>query len=746
MQSKFTLGSVKPDINQRHGDLELFRLTTRIFTLLTVTLCFFGNAAATASLPDTVWQGNGTAEKPFVLKNAASIDSLVILAERCDTDFTNVHFSLAADIATDSLFRPVPFFNGFLHGNGHEITFNYAATADTTGFFRILGPKAEVENLRLSGSISGKSHVGGLAGIVRGRINGIVSRMEVSGVSRVAGIAARIEKGASSDSCINHGSVIATLDYGGGIVAENSGTMTRCVNEGKVSGGAYIAGISALLSETGSVIDCLNKATLNSSSGNRGESNNVAGIVAASAVNSRAIIRKCENYGDIAARQYAGGIGGRLDGALTFDSCANHGTIYASQRYAGGLAAQFNGSPSGYSHMNDSHNEGEVRCGGDYAGGAVGFASGHTTLQRCFNSASVTHTGNVGSYIGGICGMSFGRIQYSGNNGAINAPGCYGVGGLAGTVEDGFRAFNCYNVGPVTATTAPRRGKRGIAGGLTADATDAYFMLCYNLGAVKAESAVGGLAGILHSGTTITASYNAGSITGTTSGSGAQVSAIATAEQGAEGVTIDKVYYDAEVCLRLSSLDLTSGIGVSTAELCENPLGAGFDKASWCYPLLTLPAPSAQGILASACIGYSRAGDFAENVNDCIYLGSRPQLEWSVDRYFSLITPYLARPEHRGFGELTVKEKSSGATRTFKVRVVSHVGVETVAQDNAAITVESDRINLRLTEESIVVISDLTGRIYFAKTLSAGTHTLHPFAKGVLTVRIGGKAAKVLIR
>lgn len=634
-----------------------------------------------AAWPDTVWQGEGSAEAPYLLVDADALDSLSALALRCDTDFSLVHFRIVADIVANTGFRPVDNFNGVLHGGGHIITYNYSSDADTVGLFRNLGEDAAVDSLVLNGSLQGNSCVGALAGIVRGTVRHVESRMQVSGSRRLGGVAGELAAGALMDSCLGNGCVTALNGFSGGLAAAVAGTMRHCVNRGTVIAGSYSGGVAAQITGKATMAYCVNEADLGSVS-----ASNIGGVVAYSSVDFQGHIIGCENRGSIKAMNYAGGVAARLEGSLNMDSCINSGAVYARSRYGGGITAQLNGNPFATARITACRNYGEVR-GGDYLGGIAGFASGFTILRQCFNHGYVEHSGTGGAFLGGLAGMSFGQIQYSGNEGDVTGLGCYAIGGIAGAVEDGFRAFNCYNAGDVTASAAPQRGTRGIAGGIAGDADHAQFMLCNNLGKVHAENNAGGLVGLLHSRCNITVSYNAGAVTGTQPGASARISAVASAAEDADTTSLqmERVYYDSEVCHRVSAFDVRKAIGVSTAELCSNPVGSGFDTVAQCYPLLRNPKPSHRAILASACIGFARSGDHSAGVNDTVFLGRRPQLQWSVNHCFELAEDYIAIPIHRGAGELVVACPSAHLSKVFKVTVLSHMGVEHIEGEDVVL-------------------------------------------------------------
>lgn len=587
------------------------------------------------------WPGQGSAASPYLLRTRADLDSLAARGAEGET-FDSLCFRLDADI--DSVSGMIPRFSGHLDGAGHSLTLQLKAEADTAALFRVIGEEGSVSRLVLKGSVEGSRYVGALAGDCRGVADSIVNETSVKGRDHVAGIAA-----------------IA------------SGTLRRCINRGQVSGASYVAGIACKLPDKGVLAHCSNDADLLLP-----RADNVAGVLCYTVVRvNRSRMARCANTGAIAASEYGAGIAARCEAGLRLDSCSNSGSVSVSGRYSGGVVAVATGDPIYKVSLTGCSNLGTVSGGENYLGGIVGFTSGNVALDSCVNAGPVLHTGTTGgAWVGGLCGMTFGTLDRCANIAPVSAPHCYGVGGIAGAAQSGARLSQCYNTGAVTASIASGSGNYGIAGGLVGDARHTTFNNCYNLGTVSAGMAVGGLCGMLHAGCALRRSYTAGQVTATAIGASALASAVANIEADAVPATLD-LYYDADVCTRLSAFDREYATGLTTRQMCQTPPSELYDSASWCYPLLLSPAPLPQAVIASACVGYTVAGDNADNVNGNLLLGQRPGLTWRTDRYFELIPPDVAMPMHRGAGTLTLSlpaDFPSAATlsRTFLFTIRSH--------------------------------------------------------------------------
>ena len=142
----------------------------------------------------------------------------------------------------------------------------------------------------------------------------------------------------------------------------------------------------------------------------------------------------------------------------------------STAKYAGLFGYAGKGSKISNLTISDS----VVSASGDYAGAVAGEAY---DMENCHVTDSVTVSAQ--KYAGGVAGYVDGSIQTSSNEGKVTASSNY-AGGVAGCV---------YGSGSTAMTQ------------------------CYNSGAVTGANQVGGLAGSLYMGGTISDSYNTGTVT-----------------------------------------------------------------------------------------------------------------------------------------------------------------------------------------------------------------------------------------
>ena len=164
-------------------------------------------------------------------------------------------------------------YRGTFDGNGKTISGLYidSSSANDQGLFGYVGTGGKVQNLSVTGSVSGGEDVGGIVGnnfsgtVTNCAFSGSVSgNIGVGGVvgenlgtstvencyntgkvtgNRVGGVVGENSDGSVTNS-YNTGTVTGTDDRVGGVVGENSdGSVTNCYNTGKVSGSEYVGGV-----------------------------------------------------------------------------------------------------------------------------------------------------------------------------------------------------------------------------------------------------------------------------------------------------------------------------------------------------------------------------------------------------------------------------------------------------------------------------------------------------------------------
>lgn len=381
-------------------------------------------------------------------------------------------------------------FTGSLEGMGCEISgLNINRTGAGTdaynvGLFTVLLENASVKNLHLTNStITGKSSVGGIAGVNYGTISNVTNSADIS---------------ANDDSSMSSSNM-------GGIVGMNWGILENVVNTGSITADSSVGGIAGTNgggdlhgnSHIGVINNAKNEAAITANGERTG------GIVGTNG--SNAIITNSVNTGEITGGSVSnvGGISGWNEGSI--QNCTNDAVINISVgSNIGGIA----GTNFTHAEILDSHNKQEVK-GADHVGGIAGLNQWLIGGENgSSNSGSVTGTGD---YVGGIAGANSNArntIENCNNSGDVS--GASYVGGIAGTNSNAFtteesRISGSNNSGSVTGTGNYIGGIVGYNNYNGTSEKKAVIENCTNSGAAnKKISGVGYVGGIV--------GYNTGNI------------------------------------------------------------------------------------------------------------------------------------------------------------------------------------------------------------------------------------------
>lgn len=250
------------------------------------------------------WEGNGTAESPYLIKSAEDLESLSNKVNKRNP-FTDCEFKLANDIDLGNIenWEPIGIsslkrFDGVFDGNGFCIN---NLNSKKGGLFKYAGSKAVIKNVSL---IGGKIQAGNLSfvGSIVGWSNGadIINCMSsadiyCSGYS--GGIVGTVRDGGKStiSGCVFSGSIKS--DYGtavGGIVGHldtsRTGTsvevtVINCYNTGSVSSSSTAGGIVGMVQDGNTIKNCYNIGSVSA--------NNSSAAPIVSTITSKSIIENC---------------------------------------------------------------------------------------------------------------------------------------------------------------------------------------------------------------------------------------------------------------------------------------------------------------------------------------------------------------------------------------------------------------------------------------------------------------------
>ena len=311
--------------------------------------------------------GTGTADDPYQI---ATADDLLEFAKLVNDDGeTTANAILTADIdLSDKSWIPIGSINqyrGTFDGDGHTISGLYIDSNDYyQGLFGYLSTDGDntgtVQNLTVSGSVSGGMYVGGIAGNNRGSVTGCAFSGSVSGNS-----------------------------YVGGVVGENSGSVTNCAFSGSVtSSSSYVGGVVGENSDGSTVENCYNTGTVT------GTDDYVGGVVGEN--RGISIVKNCYNTGAVSGGEDVGGVVGNNSSSSTVENCYNTGTVTGPSTNVGGVVGDNRGP------VKNCYNTGNIS--GNVSGGVVG--QNHGSVTNCYNIGTVSG----GEDVGGVVGYNFDSV------------------------------------------------------------------------------------------------------------------------------------------------------------------------------------------------------------------------------------------------------------------------------------------------------------------------------------------------
>lgn len=290
--------------------------------LMSLTLCVF--LLLSLAVPALAEEENTITVK--------TVQEFLDLAESCRLDSYSLGITvvLAADIdLTGTDFTGIPVFSGTFDGAGHRISgLLLTAPGSDQGLFRYLTESAVVRDLTLQAVVQpegSRSQIGTLAGRNAGTVTGCTVTTQLTGSSRVGGVAGVNAATGVIENCTVDGNVHGD-HFVGGIAGENLGVIRFCKNTAQVN---------TTPQENSVDISDITMDTLTNSeaAGTVTDIGGIAGI-------SSGVIRGCENRGDVGYKHMGyniGGIAGTQSGFLT--ECINYACIQG-RKEVGGIVGQ----------------------------------------------------------------------------------------------------------------------------------------------------------------------------------------------------------------------------------------------------------------------------------------------------------------------------------------------------------------------------------------------------------------------
>lgn len=331
-------------------------------------------------------------------------------------------------------------YTGIFDGRDNRII-GLNVTGNNAGIFDTIGADGTVEDLRVySGTFSGTSNAGAVAGVNNGKISNVTAFGNVvQSAGNAGGIAGKNETTDTKNSAeITNASAIgtATADgqnaIAGGIAGTNTGKISDSSANSAVNASAgnaeALGGVAGVNEGKLDNVDSLGVTTgvYKVQGQNTLYSDNVGGIAGTNSgtvtnVYNESIVSGRDNVGGIFGENFGTDVSNVANAADVTGEAGDNDT----SDYVGGLAGSNSGSITG------GRNNGEI-TGNNYVGGLVGSNGADSTLTNLVNDSAAAITGD--NYVGGIAGSNAGTISANAqeliNRGTIT--GVQYVGGVAG--------------------------------------------------------------------------------------------------------------------------------------------------------------------------------------------------------------------------------------------------------------------------------------------------------------------------
>ncbi|MBE7021123.1 MAG: hypothetical protein E7411_06805 [Ruminococcaceae bacterium] len=268
--------------------------------------------------------GNGSIDLPYIINNATHLANISLNP--------SAYFKLNSDITVTT---PVADFAGDFNGNNKTVTLAIETSANNVGMFATITGDAKIYDLTLTGSVTGGTNVGSVAGIASGtttnsKIENVINNADVSGSSNVGGIIGHVNTSSPAgkttvENCHNYGVLSSTLGAAGGIVALSNGPVIKCSNNADVTGYTQVGGISGFAYSYISKSYNTGKITATRT----GHSNTLCGGIAGGVRSANAYIDICYNTGSVVS-DCANGIASgstHASGAIVITNSFNLGAV-----------------------------------------------------------------------------------------------------------------------------------------------------------------------------------------------------------------------------------------------------------------------------------------------------------------------------------------------------------------------------------------------------------------------------------
>ena len=280
----------------------------------------------------------------------------------------------------------------------------------------------------------------------------------------------------------------------------------------------------------GSLVENINLANVHATGGDGTQVGALAGVSVGTIANASTSGVVATGSGDNVnnAPAAAGGLVGGLGGTIT--NSHSSATVSGAVARVGGLVGETVGGAISGSSASGAVSDGDASATlteGVSGGGLVGYligasATSPTVVTESYSTGAVS--GGAGSHIGGFAGLvQYTQITNAWSTGSVTqaAPGVNArniAGGFAALIGMGGVVTQSWSEGAVTTVGGTNPNPNSVAGGFVGDVFNGTVSQSYSLGAVTSTGGnladLGGFAGIVESGGSVSQVYATGLVSG----------------------------------------------------------------------------------------------------------------------------------------------------------------------------------------------------------------------------------------
>lgn len=366
------------------------------------------------------WQGEGTAEKPFLISNEEELLKIAFYVNDSSMTFKDKFFKQTANISLTKAWNPIGIFGQNANGWGNR---PFSGTFD--------GDAKTISGM----NITDTSSYSGLFGLVRGaRISNVIVSGAKMSVGSIAGALAGLADSVIIENCTVENAELKGADRVAGLVGEAKYvTVTNVTVTGTVSGTSNVGGVFGSV-QNGTLANLTNRATVSGKS-------TVGGVVGdLASVGEESVITAAFNYGAVTGTKDVGGVVAKMSTTKMTQS-GNNGAVTASESQmgaVGGVAAVVSNKAS----VDQVFNTGAVTATKVQSAGGVFGSMKNIAATNVFNLGEVT--GDAATFKGGLVGIVDGSSNLSFGYNAGKVPNDNKAGTVAGRVTSTATVSNVY--------------------------------------------------------------------------------------------------------------------------------------------------------------------------------------------------------------------------------------------------------------------------------------------------------------